>query len=387
MKHQIIGPSGFGIYSIIRYSSMIVSFAITLIMFRVFSFDEFVLFQTLLSCFVLLYWIIDLGSIDLIVLSKNDNSLVRKYSSGRIFRFVSFTTISSLIIYLTLGGIPSLVMIAISLDYYNDSMIIFRTLRHSLSFLSLTLIIRKTPLLTFLIYLDFFNVTNKFEAFTSLMILTNLPWVLMDILRLPFSIKEIFYWDNKSKLNTLQQGGNFLANLDLPLLNLVSFSSIIPIFVLGKRLLQVGSIFGQFKIPFLLAADIGKMNLDNLRREILKNFKLTLMLNLLICILFEIVEGITKYLGLTMSDRILLYGCLFISSISVVTTQQSAILKALHEFKCLTHSTFCSTLSYLIAIFLFLEIFGDSWLFLIALFINFIIELGVQELGFKGKYK
>ena len=377
--------TSFGVYAAIRYLSMAASFAITILMIREFSASEFVIFQTVLSCFVILYWIIDLGTIDLIVLSKLDNILVSKYSSGRTFRYLFVTLLATLVLYFTFSPLISIVMIAVSLDYFNDSMITYRTTRTSLWYLSLTLFIRKFVPLIYLILSNLYSLENVFLEFIVITIVSNLPWFLIDSIRLPFSFGNILYWDKKTRMNTLQQGGNFLQNLDVPLLNFLNLSSIIPPFVLAKRLLQAGSIFGQFQIPRIMDSDVKNVKSAHLRKKIGRNFMHTILLAILICFIFEILIQKFNYLNLTFSDRILTYGCLLISTLSIITLQQNALLKVFYKFESLCYSTFASTFSYLISIVIFLSDDGARWYFLIALLINFCVELLVQEHGLRGE--
>lgn len=363
------------------------SFVVTLLMLKKLSTVDFVMFQTILSCFVILYWIIDLGTIDLIVLSKTNRNLVSKYSSGRTFRYYLITIFASVLLYFAASPLISMIMIAVSLDYFNDSMITYRTVRTSLKYLTLTLITRKFIPLFYLIFGHSVGSDNFFPIFLLITIISNLPWVLIDTFKLPFSIYDILYSDKKSKLNTIQQGGNFLQNLDVPLLNLLNFSSVIPLFVLGKRLLQVSSIFGQFQVPMIIDTDVEGVNLKQLRKKISSNFLYTCLLSFLICSLIEVVSQKTNYFQFSTSERMILYFCLIISTLSILTLQQNALLKALHRFETLSYATFSSTFAYLFAIFVFLSYGGERWFFLIALFINYCVEIAVQEFGFKRKVK
>ena len=375
----------FGTYSVTRYLSMAGSFLITLLMIKEFEVEEFVTFQTALSCFVILYWVIDLGTIDLIILSKNDNSLITKYSSGRTIRYYLVTGSTCLILYFAWNPLLAMVVLAVSLDYFNDSMTAYRTVRTSLRYFALTLIIRKIIPLLYLVYTSTFKLDNIFSSFLFVTIISNLPWVIIDTLRLPFSWREIFYSDKNSKMNTLQQGGNFLLNLDVPLLNLLGFSSIIPPFVLGKRLLQAGSIFGQFQIPMILDSDFESEKIVNIRIRIAKNYIFTLIFSLVTCFICEIISRATNFLQFSLGDRALLYGCLVISSLGVVATQQNALLKALQRFDTLSYATFFSTFAYLFTIIILLPLVGVRWYFLIALLINFSVELAVQETALKSR--
>lgn len=355
------------------------SFVITLLMLKVLDSQQFVTYQIVLSCIAILYWFIDLGSIDLVVLSKDSSSQISKYSSGRTVRFLILSAIATSSLLLFTTPQLALIFIAVNVDYFNDSMITYRTVRKSLNYLTLTLMIRKVLPVTMLILSVGSEGNYIFELFLLVLFISNVPWVVADLIKLPFSAKNIWYYDRKMKFNALQQGGNFLQNLDIPLLNLLSMSSIIPSYVVGKRLLQIGSIFGQFQIPKILDTDLKVVKITMVESKIFRNFKLSIGFSCLVVCLVEISARFSSFVNLDFEQRVMSYLCLMISTMSVLTTQQNALIKAIGNFRILFFSTLLSTLAYLLSLILILYLWQDKWLFALVLFFNYQIEYLLQR--------
>ena len=368
-------------YSLVRYGSAGFSFLTTILMLRVLSAEQFISFHIVMSCFVILYWFIDLGTIDLVVLAKNDKEMISKYSSGRTFRYIFLSSLTFCALYFLVNPLIALTFISVNTDYFNDSMITYRSVRNSLRYLALTLMVRKFIPMVVLFYSNLFTNQRVFELFLLVLFLSNIPWIIKDFFSLPFSRKNILYIDSKAKFNSLQQGGNFLQNLDLPLLNLLSFSSIIPAYVLGKKMLQISSIYGQFQLPRIMDANLAVTRLHTVRRKIYLNYRLSLALSFIVVFFTELVARRVMLIDLRSDDRIMTYSCLLISSISILTMQQNALLKALHEFRSLFISTFSSTFIYLLSILFLMSLWQQKYLFLICILLNFGVEMLFQELA------
>lgn len=368
-------------YSLVRYGSAGFSFLTTILMLRVLSAEQFISFHIVMSCFVILYWFIDLGTIDLVVLAKNDKEMISKYSSGRTFRYIFLSSLTFCALYFLVNPLIALTFISVNTDYFNDSMITYRSVRNSLRYLALTLMVRKSIPMVVLFYSNLFTNQRVFELFLLVLFLSNIPWIIKDFFSLPFSRKNILYIDSKAKFNSLQQGGNFLQNLDLPLLNLLSFSSIIPAYVLGKKMLQISSIYGQFQLPRIMDVNLAVTRLHTVRRKIYLNYRLSLALSFIVVFFTELVARRVMLIDLRSDDRIMTYSCLLISSISILTMQQNALLKALHEFRSLFISTFSSTFIYLLSILFLMSLWQQKYLFLICILLNFGVEVLFQELA------
>jgi hypothetical protein len=235
-----------------------------------------------------------------------------------------------------------------------------------------------------MVFLFHSNLTTNqrvFESFLLVLFLSNIPWIIKDFFSLPFSRRDIFYIDSKAKFNSLQQGGNFLQNLDLTLLNLLSFSTIIPAYVLGKKLLQLGSVYGQFQIPRIMDVNLAITRMHTVRKDIYLNYKLSLALSFFVIFFTELVARKFMLVNLGSEDRIMAYSCLLISSLSILTMQQNALLKVLHDFRSLFISTFSSTLIYLLSILILMSLWQQKYIFLICLLLNLGVELLFQELA------
>jgi len=378
---QISKKTKFDLYSSVRYLSAGFSFLTTILMLRVLSAEQFISFHIAMSCFVILYWFIDLGAIDLVVLAKDDKELSSKYSSGRTFRYIILSALIISALYFLVNPLMALIFISVSTDYFNDSMITYRSLRNSLRYLAFTLIVRKFIPMLFLFHSNLFTNQKVFEKFLLVLFLSNVPWIIKDFFSLPFSRKDIFYFDSKAKFNSLQQGGNFLQNLDLPLLNLLSFSTIIPAYVLGKKLLQIGSVYGQFQIPRIMDVNLAVTQTHAVRKEIYLNYKLSLVMSSFVIFFTEVVARKFMLVNLGSEDRIMAYSCLLISSLSILTMQQNALLKALHDFRSLFISTFLSTLIYLLSIVFLMSLWNQKYFFLMCILLNLGAELLFQELA------
>lgn len=379
INSKLLKKIGFDLYSCIRYLAMGTSFLTTVMMLKVLSKQEFVSFQVVLSCFVILYWFIDLGAIDLVILGKNNNDLISKYSSGRTFRYIVFSSLTFSFLYLQVDPLLALIFVAVNTDYFNDSMITYRSVRNSLRYLILTLLVRKCAPLLFLFYSSIFMSANIFVIFLLITCIANIPWIVRDIRKLPFSIKYAFYFDNKLKLNSLQQGGNFLQNIDVPLLNFLSLSVVIPPYVLGKKLLQIGSIFGQFQVPRIMDLDIEVVNLRLVRKKLYSNFRLSFIQSIFVVGFIELFVRKISIINLNFEDRIMTYLCLLTSTLSILTIQQNALLKVLQEFRFLMVSTFSSSFVYIFSILTLMSIWKHKWLFLVPLFLNLLVELLIQK--------
>jgi len=378
---QISKKTKFDLYSSVRYVSAGFSFLTTILMLRVLSAEQFISFHIVMSCFVILYWFIDLGAIDLVVLAKNDKELISKYSSGRTFRYIILSAITISALYFLVNPLMALIFISVNTDYFNDSMIIYRSVRNSLQYLAFTLMVRKFIPMVFLFHSNLTTNQRVFESFLLVLFLSNIPWIIKDFSSLPFSRRDIFYIDSKAKFNSLQQGGNFLQNLDLILLNLLSFSTIIPAYVLGKKLLQLGSVYGQFQIPRIMDVNLAVTRMHTVRKDIYLNYKLSLALSFFVIFFTELVARKFMLVNLGSEDRIIAYSCLLISSLSILTMQQNALLKVLQDFRSLFISTFSSTLIYLLSILFLMSLWQQKYIFLMCLLLNLGVELFFQELA------
>jgi hypothetical protein len=180
-------------------------------------------------------------------------------------------------------------------------------------------------------------------------------------------------------LNSLQQGGNFLQNIDVPLLNFLSLSVVIPPYVLGKKLLQIGSIFGQFQVPRIMDLDIEVVNLRLVRKKLYSNFRLSFIQSIFVVGFIELFVRKISIINLNFEDRIMTYLCLLTSTLSILTIQQNALLKVLQEFRFLMVSTFSSSFVYIFSILTLMSIWKHKWLFLVPLFLNLLVELLIQK--------
>lgn len=375
------------LYFFVRYLAMGGSFLTTLMMLRVLSSSDFISFQIMLSFFVILYWFIDFGSIDLMVLAKDDKILISKYSSGRTFRYVVLTVLMFIILLFVADLRIALIFIAVNTDYFNDSMITYRSVRNSLDYLAITLLVRKSAPLLFLFFSNSFMTDKTFEYFLLITIISNIPWILKDLFNIPFSVKYVFFTDNQTKMNCLQQGGNFLQNLDVPLLNFLSFTIIIPPYVLARKLFQILSVFGHFQIPRIMDANLEAISLKNIKKRIYSNFKLSVIMSFFIICFTEVVFREMSVINLTLDDRIMAYLLLIIGNLSIVTVQQNALLKALRNFRTLLISTLGSTLIYLVSIVTIMSIWKVKWFFLLPQILNLSAELFLQKSAFDKRYK
>ena len=377
--NSLIKKTKLNLYSSVRYSAMGISFLNTIMMLKVLNTQDFVSFQVMLSLVVILYWFIDLGSIDLVILAKDDRLQISKYSSGRTFRYIVLTFLVFFVLYFFHDPRLALIFMATNADYFNDSMITYRSVRNSLSYLTITLLVRKCVPLLFLVYLSVSNIDNTFESFLLITFFSNIPWIIRDFIALPFSMKDVFFTDSATRLNSLQQGGNFLQNLDIPLLNYLSFSVIIPPYVLGKKLFQIGSVFGQFQVPRIMDMNINDKNLPAIRKDIFYNFRLSIILTLTVIFFTELATQEISLINLSSEDRIFAYVCLLICNLSILTTQQNSALKALQNFRILMVSTLTSTSIYLFSIAILISTWQQKWLLLLSVLLNLGIELLFQK--------
>jgi hypothetical protein len=281
----------------------------------------------------------------------------------------------------------ALIFIAVNTDYFNESMITYRSVRNSLNYLAITLLVRKSAPLLFLFFSNFFMTDKTFEYFLLITIISNIPWILKDLLNIPFSVKYVFFTDNQTKLNFLQQGGNFLQNLDVPLLNFLSFTIVIPPYVLAKKLFQILSVFGHFQIPRIMDANLEAISLKNIKKRIYSNLKLSVIMSFFVICFTEVVFREMSVINLTLDDRIMAYLLLIIGNLSIVTVQQNALLKALRNFRTLLISTLGSTLIYLVSIVTIMSIWKVKWFFLLPQILNLSAELFLQKSAFDKRYE
>ncbi len=376
--------STYAIFILIRVFSIVASLIILRITLDHFSLLDFSQVQRQYGLLSILLWLADFGLLNYAIILFSDNG-ARDLQKVLSTRFWSILILFS--IYLTshicMGHSLEFgfLICAIFFDIYTDSLNAFRQIAASAKFSIFSMVVKKfSQLMLILLALRIdqnLSLTDYALAFTfpSLLIF----YFDAATFKFRFSSFQTKYLFDSKKI-WFQSGGTSLASFDIPLLISLNALSVIPIFVVSRKISNALGVFGSTLVPHSMRD--AASNRVSTRKTLNGVYSISFLVFgfcIPIGLFSELV--ITNFFNLE-SSRDNLYIFLVVLAaipIGVITSNLNAVLISTNRAGLAARTTYASSLTYLATIY-FGCILNQPYIGLsLAVVLNLLTEYSMQR--------
>jgi hypothetical protein len=350
--------------------------------FQNLSLKEFAMVQLTTSILGIVLWFLDFGCMTNVLLLSGKGK-IQEFRRLLGVRFAIMLTMVSILIGMAAiesGNRESLLILAIFLDLYTDSLVNLRQIHENSLKAFLKLAGKKFLQLGSFFVLIHTTEFGKLNALSVSILFGSTLVFVADWLKFrpAFRFSDLRNYFREPGI-WFQSGGTALASLDIFILTRFGGLDFVPIMSLGKRISSSIGILGSSLVPETL----NDWNQRNDRRDLVY-FRITI---------FSAISGISSFLAFLYRDYIaltilgrnlsseegLVLNCILLSiPIGVLTANLNAILISMNSLKEASWSTFTSSLVYLSILLFGMHNTHVAFVLSLGIIANISLELLVQ---------
>lgn len=389
--HRFAGSSYF-IFILIRIFSIIASLIILRIILDQFSLVDFAQVQKQFGLISILLWLADFGMLNyaIILFAENATREIREVLSTRFWTILLVFLIYLIAHFFFESDLDSLVLIfAIFCDIYTDSLTGFRQIAGSVKYSIFSLLVKKLSQLVLILLTARIHEKVSLIDYAFALLLPSLLIFVFDAKNLAFSLLyfEIKFLD-KSKKIWFQSGGTSLASFDIPILTAFNALSVIPIFVVSRKISNALGIFGSTMVPQSMTD--AASNRISTRKTLNGVFSISLLV-LGMCILIGVFSGyiLKNLFNLEGSSENLSIFLVVLATIpiGVITSNLNAVLISSSRAGLAAATTYVSSIIYLSTIYCGCQMNKPYLGLSIAVMVNLLTEFFMQRFILRKELK
>lgn len=384
--------SSYAIFILIRIFSIIASLIILRIILDQFSLVDFAQVQKQFGLISILLWLADFGMLNyaIILFAQNGKRDIRELLSTRFWTILIVFLIYLTVHYFFENELVSLVLIfAIFCDIYTDSLNGFRQIAASVKYSIFSLLIKKLSQLVLILFTARIDEKASLIDYAFALTLPSLLIFCFDAKKLALSF---FYFQirflEKSRKIWFQSGGTSLASFDIPILTALNALSVIPIFVVSRKISNALGIFGSTLVPQSMKD--AASNRISTRKTLNRIFSISFLV-FGICILIGVFsEYILKnFFNLEGSRQNLSVFLVVLATvpIGVITSNLNAVLISTSRAGLAAATTYVSSFVYLSTIYFGCELNLPYLGLSIAVMVNLLTEYLMQRFILRKELK
>lgn len=376
--------STYAIFILIRVFSIVASLIILRITLDQFSLLEFSQVQRQYGLLSILLWLADFGLLNyaIILFAENGAPDLQKVLSTR---FWSILTLFS--IYLTSHIFMEenlefgFLICALFFDIYTDCLNGFRQIATSAKFSILSMVVKKFSQLILILLALRIDQNLSIADYALAFAFPSLLIFYFDVAKFKFSYSsfQTKYLFNSRKI-WFQSGGTSLASFDIPLLISLNALSVIPIFVVSRKISNALGVFGSTLVPHSMR-DAASNRVST--RKTLNGVYSISFLVFGICILIGLFSEliITNFFNLESGRDNLLVFLIVLAAIpiGVITSNLNAVLISTNRAGLAATTTYVSSFIYLVTIYFGCILNGPHMGLSLAVVLNLLSEYSMQR--------
>lgn len=376
--------STYAIFILIRAFSIIASLLILKITLDQFSLLDFARVQRQYGLLSILLWLADFGLLNyaIILFSENGARDLQKVLSTRFWSILMvFSTYLTFYVFIGDNLQFKVLVCALFLDIYTDSLNGFRQIAASAKFSILSIVVKKFSQLILILLALRVDQNLSLIDYTLAFTFPSLLIFYFDIAKFKFRFSSFqIKYLLKSKQIWFQSGGTSLASFDIPVLISLNAFSVIPIFVVSRKISNALGVFGSTLVPHSMRDSAS--NRVSTRKTLKRVYSISFLV-LSFCIPIGLFSElvITNFFDLESSrDNLSIFLVVLASiPIGVITSNLNAVLISTNRAGLAAATTYTSSLTYLATIYLGC-ILNQPYLGLaLAVVLNLLTEYSMQR--------
>ncbi len=387
-----LARSSYAVFILIRVFSIIASLIILRIILDQFSLIDFAQVQKQYGLISILLWLADFGMLNyaIILFAENRTHDIREVLSTRFWTILIIFSIYLIVQFFVESDLEFLVLVcAIFCDIYTDSLNGFRQIAASVKYSIFSILVKKFSQLALILVTERIDEKVSLIDYAFAFTIPSLLIFSLDAkkLKLGFLYFQIGFLE-KSKKIWFQSGGTSLASFDIPVLTAFNELSIIPIFVVSRKISNALGIFGSTLVPHSMKD--AASNRVSTRNTLNGVFSISFMV-LSICILIGIFSEyiIKNFFNLEGSRENLFIFLVVLAAIpiGVVTSNLNAVLISTSRAGLAAATTYASSIVYLSTIYFGCALNQPYLGLSIAVMLNLLTEYSMQRIFLRKELK
>lgn len=388
-----LARSPYSIFILIRAFSIIASLSILRIILDQFSLLDFAQVQKQFGLISILFWFADFGMLNYAIILFSENKSkhdLREVLSTRFWTILICSSVYFAFQYFLENDFGLQVLIcALFFDLYTDGLNGFRQIAASVKYSITSTLVKKFTQLALILLILKFNQALSLIDYAAAFTIPSLLVFYLDFRRFQFTMRhfQIAFLVRSKKL-WFQSGGTSLASFDIPILIAFNALSVIPIFVVSRKISNALGIFGSTLVPHSMRDAAGS---HVTTRNMLNNVFSLSFLVFCLCIpigLFSerILSNVFNLEGSTENLSVFLV-VLATIPIGIITSNLNAVLISTNRAGLAAASTYASSSIYLATICIGCILNHPYLALSFAVVLNLLTEYSIQRFFLREELK